>query len=633
MADDIEFKALLDTGDFDAGMAVLTGGLLHIGSLAVDAFLAAGKAVGQFASESFQGATDAESAMARVGSVIKSTGGAAGLTAQDVQDLGSQFATLAGGTDDTVIAIEEMGLRMGNISKEQMPNFIQTTLDLAAATGVDAVAGARLMAQAYDDPASAMSKLSKQGILFDTELENQVKGLVESGDKAGAYALVMERVGEATSGAAAAGLETVAGKMELFKNTIKEAGEAVMGAFLPVLSTLFDTFIGPNLPLITKMAERFGNLFSAILSGGDPSAALMGISMAIGKAFGPDVASMVMNVIGFFMNDLPAAFQAGLVAIQPIIDAAANLGAVFLSSMPMIQASVAGMIAFVQEQFAIFGPPIIANVAAVLDTISAFWSAHGAEVMAIISFAFGLVVTVIGGAITLISGLVSAGLTYLSGVWSFWSALLQGDTEGAFNAIKLAVSQAMLAVLSTIGSVLEGAANLVGTNLETIRSDWSGNLSNLVTITTTIFNQVVDAIKDAVGKAVSLGVNFVQGIIDGIKSMAGAIAAAAAGVALDALAAAQDALGISSPSKVAAAQIGAPYVQGIMQGIEGQMGQLNSITDNLIQSLANPMQSATSNSYSDNSQRSVNYNLALNTQETSQSVIGNFAVMQSLAGA
>ena len=271
MADDqIAYSAVLDTGNFDAGMEVITGALRRVGEIALDTFIAAGQAVVGFAADSFQSALDAEVAMTRIEQVIESTGGAAGLTADDVAALGVQFQNLAGGTDDTVIAIEEMALRMGNISKDEMPAFIQTTLDLAAATGQDAVSAARLLAQAQEDPISALSRFRRMGILFTEDQQAQIKAMVESGDAAGAFALVMGRVTEATGGAAAAQAGTLAGQWEIFKNTISEAGEAVATALLPALHEFTDQVLPILIPFITQLATDFGNVVAEFIAGESP---------------------------------------------------------------------------------------------------------------------------------------------------------------------------------------------------------------------------------------------------------------------------------------------------------------------------------------------------------------------------
>ena len=73
-----------------------------------------------------------------------------------------------------------------------------------------------------------------------------------------------------------------------------------------------------------------------------------------------------------------------------------------------------------------------------------------------------------------------------------------------------------------------------------------------------------------------VGEAIVRGIANGIRNGAGWIADAARDAARDALNAAKRLLGIRSPSKVAAEQIGEPFAQGIGRGITNEMSRMGT---------------------------------------------------------
>lgn len=333
--DQIGLEAVLDTSDFDAGLAsyskgveqagqstgvmaslvnaageVATGALRRIGEIAIDALGSAAGAAIDFFKNGFSDALEAEQTMARLSSVIESTGGAAGLTIDRAAELGNEFAHLAGGSDDAVLAIEEMALRMGGISADEMPGFIQSTLDLAAATGTDAAGAARLLAQAQEDPISALGRLRRQGIQFTKEQEAQIKAMVKAGDSAGAFALVMDRVGEATAGAAAAQADTLAGKIEALQGRFSEAGESLMGVFIPPLTDLFDNVIAPAIPLVESFISSLGSVIDLLISG-DFKGGIFGMQEDdpfIGFLF--NVREGMLGVGDFIVNTLVPAFAA-----------------------------------------------------------------------------------------------------------------------------------------------------------------------------------------------------------------------------------------------------------------------------------------------------------------------------------
>jgi hypothetical protein len=509
--DDILIKSFLETSGFDAGADIIMGGLMRIGEIAVDAMMQAGAAVSDFVADSFAGAMEAEQAMAQIEQVIKSTGGAAGMTADDVADLGDKFAYLAGGSDDAVLAIEEMGLRMGNITAEQMPDFIQTSLDLAAATGVDAAAGARLLAQAYDDPVSAIARFKKQGILVSDALTEQIKKMQDAGDTAGAYALLMDRVGEATGGAAAAKMDTTAGRIESFKNRVAEAGEEVAGAFLPVLSDLFDKVIAPNIPIIEKfattLADGFAYLGEFATGARDISSALEEfgplefIAQAFGAAFSPEINAQIFTI--------DQALSALPVALQPVIDAAMQLYNAFLTNLPAMQLMFTNMLASIRVAWETYGPPLIANVAAILTQLAQFWTDHGAQIMAIVSFAFNIIVQTIGGALLAATTVIQVALNTIDGIFDIFTLVFQGKWGEAFNAWGAMVLENFALVGGFFNTFFSNILLSVGTNMDEFRNTWSTIFNDIGTIVQIVFDgilgkitSVFDGIKGAIGTVI-----------------------------------------------------------------------------------------------------------------------------------
>src|SRR5262245_58291199 len=82
------------------------------GTIMVDAFNSLREAAGHFFSDALAG----EQQQAGLAALIKSTGDASGLTVDKVNELATQFKDLAGGSDEAIVAIEEIGIRSGAIS-------------------------------------------------------------------------------------------------------------------------------------------------------------------------------------------------------------------------------------------------------------------------------------------------------------------------------------------------------------------------------------------------------------------------------------------------------------------------------------------------------------------------------------
>ena len=503
---------------------IAIGALRRVGEIAVDALFQAGAAVVGFAQDSFEAALDAEQAMTRIEQVIQSTGGAAGLTAEQAAELGLQFQTLAGGTDDTVLAIEEMALRMGNITAEQMPAFIQTALDLAAATGTDAVSGARLLALAQEDPISALRRFRRMGILVTEAEEEQIKTMVKAGDTAGAFAVVMERVGTATGGAALANSQTIAGQFEILKNTLGEAGEAALTGLLPVLHELTETVLPVLIPFMTDLGNAVGAAFMALgegdLGGFFDALAEFESVQAILSNLG--VSADQFRALGGAVEEFAAQAQAGfttfIASIQPLIDSVMNLAAAFAEDFPLMLAVAEDTFDAIAETVGAFFPVIVDNVSDSLDTIAEFWREHGDTILALISAALQAIAFVTTATFTVISGFISVTLNAISGIIDTALLLIEGDWQGAHDSLLMTAAEIWFTIQVTIESIFNSVLAFLGTNLETLRADWQGAWDNMVLILGTDWERIKQGVMDGI-EAVQLTLS--RGILDAIDSLTG----------------------------------------------------------------------------------------------------------------
>lgn len=624
-------------GIMSAAGDVITGALMRVGEIAVESLLAAGGAIVDFFSNSFEGALEAEQTIARLGQVIESTGGIAGVTVGEAEALADEFKSLAGGSDDAVISIIDMGLRMGTISEDEMPAFIQSTLDLGAVMG-DAGKAALLMARAQEDPVGVLGALRKAGILVNEETEAQIKAMVKAGDTAGAYSILMDRVGEATEGAAEVMANTTAGQWAIFQETIADAGETIMGAFLPALMGIAGPILETVVPAIGEFATSVGNIITLITTG-DFTGGIFGWmedDARVAALFTIRDALIELGVnIQAFVDGFISDFQEGQAAMQPVIDAVMNVVATFADSMPMIQSYVQTMVDFVIGQINILSPTLIANVSSTLNSMAEFWSKHGDAIMSFVATAFEFITVTVGGALTIISGLIAVGLELINTIFDTWAAIFQGDWETAFSEFTTG-TQSMQDILSASWEAfLNSVLSIVGMNLEEFKTIWSDVFTMLGIIVQTGFDNVVlfvsEGILSAIAAAtaivsgfVDVGAAMIQGMIDGITGAVGGLVQAAIDAALSAFNAAQEALGISSPSVLAMQLIGKPFSEGIAAGILSGLGDITAAS----QSVSTEMVSAASPVSNSQVSSTANYYYSPTYGSAPVSPERDFAIMQ-----
>lgn len=142
--------------------------------------------------------------------------------------------------------------------------------------------------------------------------------------------------------------------------------------------------------------------------------------------------------------------------------------------------------------------------------------------------------------------------------------------SNAWNAIK-AVWNAVSGYFRLIWSNIRGIFSVVKSVLsgdfrgawEGIKSIWNNSSSYFSDIVSKIFGYF----KDLPSKLVSIGQDMIDGIKQGVQNKISSLAETVANAAKRALEAAKSALGINSPSKVFAEEVGIPMGQGISVGL------------------------------------------------------------------
>lgn len=127
---------------------------------------------------------------------------------------------------------------------------------------------------------------------------------------------------------------------------------------------------------------------------------------------------------------------------------------------------------------------------------------------------------------------------------------------GAWALIKRVALQDWLLIKQYIIGPILGAYHSVTSTFDKIKAAISSKLDAAWHAVSTIGSRFL-----------SIGSSIVQGIINGITGSAGSLFDTIKGLANDALNAAKNFLGINSPSKRAAGEIGKPFAQGAAQGV------------------------------------------------------------------
>ena len=293
-----------------AGIAGMFGGILA--GIGIKDFL--GDAIGE--------ARESQKVGALTTSIIKSTGGAAKITADQVGELANALSRKTGIDDEAIQTGSNLLLTFKNVRNEAGKGndiFNQATaaaLDLSKAGFGSIDSASKMLGKALNDPVKGITALSRAGVTFTQQQKDQIAVMVKSGDTLGAQKLIMKELQSQVGGAAEA-TATNAEKAKVTFDNLKET----LGTYL--------------LPIIDNVAGKFVTFVTDMQNG-------VGVGGTV-----RDVFTGIGNVVGWFGDHTTvakvavAALVGGLIAWKAI---SLGLNAVNAIQLTLLKAQTVGTV-------------------------------------------------------------------------------------------------------------------------------------------------------------------------------------------------------------------------------------------------------------------------------------------------
>ena len=501
----IILKATDEASSVIKGLGGSLGSLAGVASgVVVAGFAAAAAGVAAFGvglTIALKEAMEAEEVQARLASVLKATGGVAGVTAEAATQLADSLSLVTRFSDEQIISGESLLLTFKNIGSDVFPETTQAMLDMSTAMGTDLKSSAIQLGKALNEPIEGLSALTRVGVTFSDEQEELIKTLTAAGDIAGAQRVILAELSSEFGGAAKAAGGTFAGQLDILKNKMLNVAEGVGNQLLPAL--------GEMLSVIGPLAEQLANGIGAFFASPEVQAGIKAIAEGIKSV----IESLAAGDLSMITNLIPPEIMA---QIGPFTEAVRNMGATFMEWLPQIEATVTEMGATVMQVFTALGPELLANLTGILNTLTAIWDEHGATILAIITVAWNAIVLTVGGALTLVSGVVESTLIWIQGILHAVSLAMSGDWQGAWNAIVGALVDANLNMTTAVNTFFESIASKMGTSMTDIRKTWQADWDLFVVIIKQIWQNIVDTIN---AKWIEITTNIKTGIADSIQAV------------------------------------------------------------------------------------------------------------------
>jgi len=534
---------------FDALRSVATGAFEAIGGAAVNIASAGFAKITDFIAGSIEEAAGFQSVFAQTEAVVKSTGEAAGLTAKEMASMAESMSASSGMSlfaDDAILGAQNVLATFTQIKGENFGGATQAIIDMSQALGTDLQSSAMQVGKALNDPVAGVGALSRAGVQFTDEQKAMIESMVEAGDIAGAQSVILGELETQFSGSALAAVDTFAGQQIILAEQFANVQQTLGNALLPVLMR-FGAFAQETL---VPVVEDIINVFVEWIDSVDWPAvmsAIGGVTDALYDfIYGTDWQSG--------LDGISAGFDSFMQFIEPVTTAIMNL---YNTASPIIAAlydMIVNQLASPQAQgqinqivvvFTLLADILVGVVALAINIISAQWQ--------MLYDTFTIVWPYIKTAIGIWMGIMKPLQDLVVGVLSAISLVLKGDFQGAWDTVMGAV----LTFISTVNTAIAKFA-------------------------TEAVSKVTGMITTLASEAAKVGASIANGIAKGISDAKQAVINALIGVVNNAIAAAKKLLGIASPSKLFADQIGyqmsAGMAAGIVRGIPDVTGAIGAVS-------------------------------------------------------
>lgn len=482
-------------------------------SVAVTAPLAGIAAVG------IQEARATAEAMGQVNAALSSMGPVAGRSAEQLSALADQLELNSLAEADEILkSVTANLLTFGNVTGDTFDRAQQAIVDLSARMGTDLQSATILVGRALNDPIKGMAALTRTGIQFTAAQRDAIKAMVETGNTAGAQAIILDELNRQFGGAAAAAQAT--DPWNRATDAFKQMAETVGTALLPVLPVISDAVVTVTSAFtsLSPEAQKFLIIAGGIAAAVGPVA--IGLSSVISvlapaaAAIGAASAAAGAGAVGWGALTAAAApwlaIGAGIAAVGLVIyDNWDKIGPVLSDLGKQVMDSL--------------GPVMIDTFNRVKQTLTELWEGpFGEGIRTVGGFLvdfqlawYQAIGPVLLAALRLVGATMGTTFELVGNLLRGVAALLTGDFSGAWSIAMETVGDLIAGFGRMIEAVFPGA-------LQWMQSLYTGVKTWLQDRLGAVFQWVQDKVQ-AVGDAFFwlydrvVGNSYVPDMVDGIR--------------------------------------------------------------------------------------------------------------------
>jgi hypothetical protein len=281
-----------------------------------------------FGVSAVKSAMEAEKAMAELDAVLKSTGGAAGMTRDELTKMATALQRVTMFSDEEIIKGQSMLLTFTKIGKDVFPMTTEAMLNMAQKFGGVDQAAIQL-GKALNDPIKGVTALQRVGVAITKQQKEQIEAFMATGDIAKAQKVILKELEIEFGGLARAMGDTTEGKLKQFMNALDDLKEAFGKQFLPMitelavgLTDLINKFNDMS-PAAQEATVKFWTTIGTVLLLIGPVLKLVTTIITLSSALSGLPA--VLATVGSAIGGIGVAFGAALAPIGAVLVATAGI--------------------------------------------------------------------------------------------------------------------------------------------------------------------------------------------------------------------------------------------------------------------------------------------------------------------
>src|SRR5690554_388584 len=447
--------------------------------------------VGQFFKDAALAAQEANSVMANTEQIIRSTGNAAGLTAQQIAEMSGALSLKIGVDDEDVQSAANVLLTLRKVCSDVFEQTLGLVADMSAVFGTDLSAASLQLGKALNDPVQGISALTRVGVQFTDQQKEQIETLVESGDILGAQQIILEELENQVGGTAEASADSTA-KIAVAFDALKEALGGPLIAAIDQITPAFIETLGSLEPVLNSIGEIVGGLLVEL----QPIIEVLGAALAEGlQALLPAI------------EPVGDAFLAVVEALAPILPVLGELLGTLLPPLANVLEIVADALAPIIQLFADFASRALERfeplLPPIVDLLGEVASVLGGALFDILSAQMELWFTLFDA----ISPLIPLVLDLVRAILPLLDPLLQLAT-----AILTPLIELFGALLEPLVALLDPLITIATTVIDALVS---GALTPLIELLTALLVPILNVLAEVLLVVVVPPLELLTGLLEG----------------------------------------------------------------------------------------------------------------------